>query len=199
MVYKAIGFDRTGVIVGETATSFNKKVSGILGVSVDAFKIAYRKYNQDFNTDKITTEELWSRVLKELNKLPYLIEVLAIVNKPKEVNSDVITLIKNLRDRGYRVGLLSNDKEEVAKHIHEVEHLDDIFDVVLISSETGLTKPNKEAYLDLISKLETTPDQLVFIDDSQVNLDSAKELGITSVLCLDHRELQDQLEKLGVL
>lgn len=199
MAYKAVGFDRTGVIVGETAVTFNTNVSNIIGVTVKEFITAYRKYNSDFNTGKITTLDLWKKVLHELNKEQCLEKVLNLVNKPKEVNLDVINLIKELKNLKFKVGLLSNDKPEAAKIMREVEHLDTLFDVMCISSETGLIKPNKDAYFDFISKLEIKPNQLIFIDDSQLNLDNAKDLGVSVILCTNHADIRNQLKGLGVL
>lgn len=199
MGYKAVGFDRTGVIVGDTAVMFNNKISNITKVTVDEFKNAYRKYNNDYNTGKITTLVLWEKVLHELNKEDCLQEVLTLVNKPKEVNLDIINLIKELKKLKFKVGLLSNDKPEAAKFMREVEHLDKLFDVLCISSETGLTKPNKDAYMDFVSKLMVKPEQLVFIDDSQINLDNAKELGISVILCTNQTNLRNQLKELEIL
>ena len=199
MKVKAIGFDRTGVLVGMPASKFNQLISEISNTDIKTFQSTYYKFNNDFNTGKISKEELWKKVLTDLGKMNSFDEVMKVVNRPKELNTEIISLVKELKEKGYRVGLLSNDTSEAAKYMREVEHLDKFFDVMLVSAETGYTKPNKDAYMDFVNKLGVSATELIFIDDSQVNLISATKLGISTILYSDPNNLRNQLLKKGVL
>jgi len=199
MKIRAVVFDYFGVLAGEPALYFNKKISQIIGVDTKKIKTIYHQYNDLHNTGKITWDELWVRVLSDLEKLSFFDEVIKFVKTPKSLNQNVISLVKELKERGFVVALLSNYSREGGKRMREKEHLDKIFDLMLISAETGLAKPHPEAFYDLLKKLNLKPFEVLFIDDARVNIKSAKKIGINTILCRDTATLKKQLEKKGIL
>lgn len=197
--YKAIGFDHRGVIAGMSAKKFHQVVCEVIDVEEANFIKAYRSYNTPFNEGKITKENFWHKVLLELNKENQLKKVLEIVDRPTTVNSDVLTVIKQLRKMGFKLGILSNDTVEGGRVIRKDEHLEELFDLILVSGETGLAKPNKEAFDDFVNKLGVLPGELIYIDDSKANITTANELGIETILCVHSGDVRKGLEEKGVL
>ena len=65
------------------------------------------------------------------------------------------------------------------------------FDNIYKSFSIGHKKPNKEAFLHVLEKIGAKPEECVFVDDLQINIDAANELGINSVLYTN----LDQLKK----
>lgn len=199
MKIRAIVFDYFGVLAGEPALYFNKKISQIIGVDTKKIKTTYHQYNDLHNTGKISWDELWTRVLGDLEKLSFLDKVIKFVKTPKSLNQNVISLAKKLKKKGYIVSLLSNYSREGGKRMREKEHLDKVFDPMLISAETGLAKPHPEAFHDLLKKLNLKPSEVLFIDDARINIKSAQKIGINTILCRDTGTLQKGLEKKGIL
>lgn len=199
MKYQAIVFDYAGVVAGDTASKFDDGISKIIGVSVKEYKKVYYRHNDLHNTGKISWEELWKRVLVDLDKTDYLEEVINFVKKPKNLNINVISLIKKLKQKGYKVVLLSNYSKEGGRRMRHVLHLDKIFDLMLISGETGLAKPHPSAFFDLIKKINVLPSDIIFIDDSPKNIKTAKDLGINTILCEDTKILCQQLKVMDIL
>jgi putative hydrolase of the HAD superfamily len=58
----------------------------------------------------------------------------------------------------------------------------DLFDVVVDSCEEGIRKPDPEIYLRTAERLFVEPNQCVFLDDSAVNVDAAKAVGMRGVV-----------------
>jgi putative hydrolase of the HAD superfamily len=199
MKYQAIVFDYAGVVAGDTATKFDESISKIIDVSVKNYKEIYYRHNDLHNTGKITWDELWKRVLTDLNKVSLLDDVLIFTRKPKKVNKNVIKLIRELKNKGYKVALLSNYSREGGRRMRQVLHLDKVFDLMLISGEIGLAKPHPEVFLYLIKKLNVSPSEIIFIDDSPKNIKTANSLGITTVLCEDPKTIRSLLKKKDVL
>ena len=75
------------------------------------------------------------------------------------------------------------------------------FDELVISGKTGLIKPRKAAYQDLIKRYKLNPKDCLVIDDQAVNLKAAKELGFETFLVRpgNYRELQRILTKNGAI
>ena len=197
--FAAIGFDRGGVITNRSGINFNQQVCDITGVSLENYKTAYYNHSRELIIDNISATEMWRRVLTDLHKVQYLGEVLNLVNMPKTFDEEVIQVIKELKGKGYKVGLLSNDSKESACRMRKLEHLDELFSVMLVSGETGYAKPTKEAYIDFCNKLGISPWELLFVDDSELNLDGGVELGITTILYKNPNQLRATLKDLEIL
>ena len=53
-----------------------------------------------------------------------------------------------------------------------------MFDYVFLSFEIGLRKPDREIYEYVLKSIQTTPNNVLFIDDYINNIQGAKECGI---------------------
>ena len=198
--FKGIGFDYGGVIAGQPGYIFDEKISNILGVSVDEFKTSYFKFNELYNKDIISREELWGMILKDLQKETKINDVFVFLNQQSlgEINLNMLNLIDDLRRRGFKVGMFSNFTKEVAIEMRK-NGLDKHFDVFLISAEVGYAKPNIEAFILLAEKMGILPTELIFIDDTKESLSSSKQVGFHPILFRDYESLIKELTSLGIL
>jgi epoxide hydrolase-like predicted phosphatase len=62
------------------------------------------------------------------------------------------------------------------------QKLDDVFDAMTISAETGVAKPDALIYRMALDKLGVQPAEAVFVDDMPTNIDAAKALGMHGIL-----------------
>jgi HAD superfamily hydrolase (TIGR01509 family) len=93
------------------------------------------------------------------------------------IDSAMVALIEELRGK-YRVALLTNAVVPFFRLIMKEHALDRLFDVVLVSSEEGLAKPDPAFYTRMIDKLGVRGEDCLFIDDNPVNLDAARAVGM---------------------
>ncbi len=108
-----------------------------------------------------------------------------------------VPLLQSLSEN-YKLGLLSNASSDYLRPILEKHDYERLFDVVVISGETGLIKPSPEAFWDVLSKLSAHPEETIFIDDAHHNIAAANKLGITGVLYSSLPQLKVDLAALGV-
>jgi epoxide hydrolase-like predicted phosphatase len=59
--------------------------------------------------------------------------------------------------------------------------VDELFDVVVDSAFVGMRKPDPAIYRLTCERLALEPVQCVFLDDLEVNVDAARDLGMTAV------------------
>ncbi|MCK4355061.1 HAD-IA family hydrolase [Candidatus Parcubacteria bacterium] len=98
----------------------------------------------------------------------------------KEV-PEMIELVKKLRNRGVKIFVLSNNFIERANYYKKTfPFLEEIFDKVYYSWQTGFVKPNPEAYKNLLVENNLKPEECIYFDDSKENIEVAKKLGIQS-------------------
>lgn len=96
-------------------------------------------------------------------------------------NEPVIQLVKDLKAKGVRTGVLTNNVAELRPLWRPMLPLDELFDDVVDSSEVGLRKPNPAVYRLAMERLGATPERTAFLDDLQSNVDAAAAVGITGV------------------
>jgi HAD superfamily hydrolase (TIGR01509 family) len=73
--------------------------------------------------------------------------------------------------------------------------LAEVFDVVFSSKEIGFNKDDGKAYGFIAEKLSVSPDQILFIDDSQKNIDAAKNAGLAVWRYSDFESLKGRFQE----
>ncbi len=199
MTYKAIGFDWGGVLNGKPGKFFGEDVAKLLGITHEQYKDAYFHHNKKINRGEVTWEQLWTLVLSELGQPDKVAQVMTLSDEANKdaLNIEVLELVDTLRAQGYKVGLLSNNTQEKADSMR-AKGLDKHFDVFHISAETGLVKPDIAAFEHLAQSLETDISELIFIDDTDKSLSTAKVCGFMPILFADYEQLTKALRKLGI-
>lgn len=101
-------------------------------------------------------------------------------------------LLKELKDKGYKLYGLTN----WCSAVHEVMRRYDIFNLLdgrVISSEEKLIKPDKAIYLKVCEKYGLKPNECLFTDDKEKNIDGARSAGMNAVLFKDCEDFRKQL------
>ena len=92
------------------------------------------------------------------------------------IDDKIIELIKDLKEQGYKIYLLSNtQKYSYEKFIKDIEYL---FDGITLSFKEHLLKPYNAIYERLIDKYNLVPEESLFIDDREDNISTANKYGI---------------------
>ncbi len=102
-------------------------------------------------------------------------------------------LMRALRQAGVRTALLSNSWGGTG---YPRDIFPEMFDVVVISAEVGMRKPEEEIFRHAAALLGLEPEECVFIDDIQANVLAAEAVGLVGVC---HREPSRTAELLGEL
>jgi putative hydrolase of the HAD superfamily len=105
-----------------------------------------------------------------------------------DIPTERIDLINNIRKK-YPVYLLSNTNNihisasnNYLNEAHGVKNLDVLFDKLYLSYEMGLWKPDTEIYYEVLRSINLEPNQVIFFDDNLQNIESAKAIGMQTIL-----------------
>ena len=199
-MYRAIGFDWGGVLSGPTGEKFDEQMSGLLEVGLNEYDVTYKRHRHDFDDGRIDTVTLWERVAQELGKSEKINAMLEwqASRDGVELNEGIVALIKSLDEKGLKLGLLSNNTVENGRKIRQLPIISD-FEVIQISGEVKISKPDIRAY-ELFSKsLALEPSEIIFIDDDVQNTAVARSYGMTGVKFDDINRCKDDLHSLGII
>jgi putative hydrolase of the HAD superfamily len=100
-----------------------------------------------------------------------------------------VETLRELRERGYRLGLITVCSEDVPEVWSETPFVD-LFDSTVFSCSVGLRKPDPRIYRLACEQLDVEPTEAVFVGDGANNeLAGAKRVGMKAVLI--HRDGAD--------
>jgi len=97
-------------------------------------------------------------------------------------NEPMIAFLRELRDRGYRLAMLTNNVREWEARWRAMLPVDELFEVVVDSAFVGLRKPDPAIYRLTCDRLGVAPDRCLFVDDVEINCTAAADLGMAAVV-----------------
>lgn len=104
--------------------------------------------------------------------------------------------MKVLREKGYDIYLLSNYSEELLEsHIGDTE-IRDLVDGGVVSFQIHEIKPEPAIYQYLLQKYNLKPEDCLFFDDREDNVEAARKLGISAIVVTGEEQLLEELKKL---
>ena len=123
-------------------------------------------------------------------------------NWKKSITGEIagtVEILYRLKTKGYSLYGLSNWSAETFSLVRDEYPFFDEFDEIIISGEVNLIKPKPEIYNLLLSKIEYSASECLFIDDAQVNINAARALGFHTLRFETPEILGKALKEYGLL
>jgi putative hydrolase of the HAD superfamily len=96
-------------------------------------------------------------------------------------NQPMLAFLREVRDRGYRLAMLTNNVREWEARWRAMLPVDELFEVVVDSAFVGLRKPDPAIYRLTCERLGVAPERCAFVDDIETNCTAAAALGMVAV------------------
>ena len=195
---KTIIFDIGNVLVDYSWRSFFEKY--------DLDKETFRRLSEatvlnedwnEFDRGVLKTEEVIALLQENDPGLSGLIgRVFENLNGLVTRRSYAIPWIEELKARGLTVLVLSNFSEKALQDCTDAMDFLSHVDGGILSYREKVIKPMPEIYERLIRQYDLVPEECVFLDDLQQNLDGAAAFGIHTILFQNREQAGSELEKL---
>ncbi|MEA2453268.1 MAG: putative hydrolase of the superfamily [Actinomycetota bacterium] len=191
--YKALIVDFGGVLTTPLQDSF-VMFSEALGIELqDLVRVALKAYTGDtdqlvidFETGAISDEEFSKQFAQRLSdETGVEVDADGLVERMfggMRLEEGMLDAVEAAKHHGFQTALLSNSWGLGG---YPRERLAAIMDVIVISGEVGMRKPDPQIFELTTGKLGLEPAECVFVDDHPGHLKSAQEVGMKTVL---HRE-----------
>lgn len=108
----------------------------------------------------------------------------------------VLELVKELKDRGYALGIVSNKIDSAVKELNR-KYFTGLIEVAIGESEGVLRKPAPDTVLTALQELGREKEGAIYIGDSEVDIATAKNAGIACVSVLWGFRDKDFLKEQG--
>lgn len=184
---KAVIFDmyETLVTLYEGFQYFGAQIAADAGIPEKKFIGPWRAADTDRTIGNISLEELLESILKDNGCYCESI-VTDIVQKRirsreeafGRINKEIIPMLKLLKSRKIKIGLISNCYSEEATVIKK-SILYPYFDTACLSYEAGIKKPDERIFQLCLDRLEIAPKDCLYVGDGgSLELEAAKKAGM---------------------
>ncbi|MDD2595271.1 MAG: HAD family phosphatase [Bacteroidales bacterium] len=113
--------------------------------------------------------------------------------------SPTVEILKALKAKEYHLYGLTNWSAETFPYAYNRFEFLHILEGIVVSGEEKLLKPDPAIYNRLIERYHLKPEESLFIDDNNVNVEAAAALGMKGIHFTGAEELLNQLSLLKVL
>lgn len=187
---KAVIFDMYETLIThyQSPLYFGTQMADDAGIPQSRFGERWHATENDRTVGKMTLEEVLEAILRDNGC--YSEELLhRIVQKRIEtkeacfryIHEEIIPMLDGLRDRGMKVGLISNCFSEEADVIRK-SVLFPYFDAACLSYEQGLQKPDTEIFTRCVRQLNVKADECLYVGDGGSHeLEAASAVGMNAV------------------
>lgn len=98
-----------------------------------------------------------------------------------EPDSEMTDVVRVLRQGGIRCYLGTNQEPHRASYMSEQLGYSGLFDQEFYSCRMGIAKPAPAYFHSIVETLDLPPTTVLFLDDREVNVSSAREAGLNAV------------------
>lgn len=110
---------------------------------------------------------------------------------------EMIKIAEKLKKNNISLFILSNNLRERAKYYEDrFPFLNTLFQKIYYSWQTGFVKPERKAYELVLQENNLFPEECIYFDDSQTNVEVAKKIGIESYLFQGSGDVKERLSDL---
>lgn len=173
------------------------------GVTYSRIVRAAWQYSRDANdTTAVSMAGVVHQTLSELDIDPDSIDIRAMMEAfdwypmpGVRVYPDTIAVLTELKQRGYKLGLITNAYQPMWMRDIELEQdgLLEFFEARITSGDTGFMKPDPAIYWRMMGMLNTSPDKAMYIGDTpKRDVLGANRSGMVSVL-IDPPHLEKEI------
>lgn len=167
---------------------FSPQMAMQAGVPLARFQAIWRGREHERTTGKLSLEETLTLILKENDAFSKDLVTRMVAKRVATAQScfahlhpEIVPMFSALKEKGMRIGLISNCFSEEAQVIRE-SRLAPYFDAICLSYELGMCKPEPEIYKVCVDRLGAAPKECLYVGDGgSSELEAARECGMKAV------------------
>ena len=195
-----IFFDIGGVLLTDGWGHDSRRTAAAqFGLDWNDFTDRHEKVAHLIETNRLPLEHYLDRVIFYRPRSFSRDEFRAFVFAQSQPKRDSLEIAGELAiQKKYFLATLNNEILEL--NVYRIRHFElaKYFLVFFSSCFLGLRKPDEAIYRAVLNTTQCAPDQCLFIDDREVNLECPRELGLRTIHFQDAKQLRRELGENGV-
>ena len=195
IVYKNIIFDLGNVLL-------NFKPEEYLKTKIKEDNKVLELHKEIFQSEEwimldkgiLTEEEAINIIFKNSNENGHLIKL--VFENWYEILTPIeesVEILKKLKNANYKIYFLSNFHLLAFEHVTKKYDFFKLFDGGIVSYKENLIKPDEAIYKRIIEEYRIKPEESIFIDDMEANIENARKLNFETILFKNPKDLRKRL------
>ena len=195
-----IFFDIGGVLLSDGWGHDSRRAAAEhFGLDWEEYSDRHEKVAHAIETNRLTMDQYLARAVfyrpRPFTREEFR-EYMFAQSQPKP---DSIEIAKQLAAaKTFFMATINNEILELNVYRLEKFGLRAVFPIFFSSCFLGLRKPDEAIYRTALLVTQRKPEECIFIDDREVNLECPRELGLATILFREAQQLRSQLHELGV-
>ncbi|HZW81640.1 MAG TPA: HAD family phosphatase [Candidatus Deferrimicrobiaceae bacterium] len=170
------------------------------GVEANLFAALWAKNRGAFDRGDLPPETYWSMLAEDAGAKIDATQLRKVCELDLQMwgnaNEEMVGWLRQLGRGGIKTALLSNMHPSMIAYVKKNFDWLDLFDFTTFSAEVRLIKPDRAIYEHTLRGLGVKAQETLFVDDREINLRAARELGIHALQFRSAREFREDLERM---
>lgn len=194
-------FDLGMVLLEFSVERMLRQMAEVTGVGPEILKeiLFDRGLMKQYETGEISSREFYEMYCGRTGARPDYDALCLAGSDIFSLNAPMLPIVAQLRQAGYRLGILSNTCESHWQYcIEKYRFLTDCFQVHALSFRIGATKPDAAIFLAAADLAGCRPEEMFFVDDIPGHVEGAKAAGIDAILYTSAAQVAAELRHRGI-
>jgi pyrophosphatase PpaX len=180
------------IVIKAVLFDFDGTLADTLPVCFLAFESVFKK----FDDREVSTEEIKAMfgpsetgIIREnlrFNNHEKAIELYYEIYKARhgnlvQKNEEVVTLLKQLKTKGYKLGIVTGKARRSLDISLECLELNNIFDVIVTGDDVEFPKPHPEGINKALEELGVSNTEAIFLGDSDADIMAGKQAEVHTI------------------
>ncbi len=179
------------------------RIAEITGLKPDAIlksltSTFWTPNNKQFLYGNMKEDDYLSWLIEEFGWNISIEQLKSVIRENFQEIEGMREIIEKLKERGYKLGLLSDHSREWIDYIEDKYKHHKLFDVIQYSFDVGTVKAERKMFESILEKLKERPENCLFIDDFEKNTDVAKSLGLRTIVFKNPEQLRGELKNMKI-
>jgi glucose-1-phosphatase len=194
-------FDLGMVLLEFSVERMLRQMADVSGTNPDAMRAALfsNGLQARYEAGKITSREFYESICDETGTKP---DYHALGRAAAEIfwpNLPMFSIVTQLRQAGYRIGILSNTCECHWDYcFNNYRVISEGFHVYALSYRIGAIKPEAKIFHAAAEMAGCRPEEIFFVDDIPGHIEGAKAVGFDAVVYKSAAQVAQELRERGV-
>ena len=176
-----------------------RKAAERFGLDWEEYTDRHERVAHAIETNRMSLEQYLTRAVFYREREFTRDEFRAFMFAESVVKPETIEVAKELAaTRKYLMATLNNEILELNQFRLKNFGLREYFSVFFSSCFLGMRKPDEEIYRLVLQVTQRAPDECVFIDDREINLECPTQMGINTILFREVEQLRRELREKGI-
>lgn len=199
---RAVIFDFGNVLRPAPKPEDFGKLHQLSGIEGPRFLDYFWRRRLEYDSGAFDGAHYWRQIAKDAGTAFSGEQIAGLIAADTEIwqhlDASLLSWAQALRKAGVKVAVLSNMPRDIGERLKKDLSLPKQFDSLVLSGELRVLKPAPEIYNICLNDLRVKPEEALFIDDREENVDGARAVGIRALKFESVGQLAGDVAKFGL-